>query len=668
MCTAAVMADDDLPLTDDDNLNSAHNTDVTQKAGHACMLVCVFCGEEAASVAGILRVLPCLHVTCQGCLVQFLSDTSSPHKDADFAALIFSCPRCSYAVQLPHEGVAGLKDATFLQSANSADVVSNVERMRDGEANSTEQEQDINCGSDGVNGASVSMSGNLPQSMMGTNLSEDVSSVPKNGGSGDRGMEQYAAVSVNGAGSDLQIQDDTVTRSQIRSLSQDAHSRQCSCQQTSLQIKLAAQDLEARKIALRANITRRADHLCDLIRARRDHLLEELDREQSQSSAEYDRRVEVLDVYSRSVEDSCRFAGAVLAADDVPVGLETDVASRLNQLILSDTEAADSRGNMTEFSAVRLDVPDTQHEESHLEKLFGSLTRGTVGNVNRVRSFNTDLRWPTGFAVTRGHGSVLAGKAGAFADEGQVLFYDGHGSCVRRHTLPAGHLPIDVIAVGSGRVLVSDVSGRVTKFSVSGRLVDEWKDVFRGPSGHMAVSSGTEVLVTSAGEGCIHRYSETGGCRFATFSLQWPDIAPDITTTPDITAITVNSHNEIIVTASNLPSPHFFAADGQFLHSSLKQTAAVKQHCAENGQISTSVALPSAMCCDLFDNVLIADFLDNCVHLVSRSGLHLGRLLTKTHGIACPNFISLDQDGRLYVGQYGGDVLVFHYVSCVKHV
>jgi len=81
-----------------------------------------------------------------------------------------------------------------------------------------------------------------------------------------------------------------------------------------------------------------------------------------------------------------------------------------------------------------------------------------------------------------------------------------------------------------------------------------------------------------------------------------------------------------------------------------------------------SVRLASAVCTDAFDNVLVSDFLANSVHLVSRGGQHLGRLLTQSHGIACPNFLSIDHDGHLYVGQYGGDVLVFRYLSYVKHV
>ena len=228
--------------------------------------------------------------------------------------------------------------------------------------------------------------------------------------------------------------------------------------------------------------------------------------------------------------------------------------------------------------------------------------------------------------------------------------------------MPSGHLPIDVVAVDSGDVLVSDVSGRVTKFRSSGCLLAEWTGVFRGHSGRMAVTVGNDVLVTSAGESCIHRCREADGQRLATFSLQWPERCPVV---PDVSAIAINSQDEIVVVASNLRSPHFFDAGGRFLY----RSSEADPEMVEDGPDSGPVELPSAVCCDRFDNVLVADFLGNSVHLMSPGGLHLGRLLTKQrHGVACPVFVALDQGGRLYVGQYGGDVAVFRYLSYVKHV
>ena len=81
-----------------------------------------------------------------------------------------------------------------------------------------------------------------------------------------------------------------------------------------------------------------------------------------------------------------------------------------------------------------------------------------------------------------------------------------------------------------------------------------------------------------------------------------------------------------------------------------------------------SLRCPSAVCCDSFDNILIADFMNDKIHLVSPGGQFLGFLLLREDGVSCPNFLTLDSDGQLIVGQYGGDVVVYRYLSYAKHV
>jgi len=667
----------DLPLVD--NRDERKHTE----ASKLCKLCCVLCG---ASAGGDVKVLPCLHITCHQCLVQFLTDKSLPYKDTNFAASIFACPCCSYTIQLPSSGVSGLKDASFLQAVDSYSMMSDasesyVEWLSDSEGckqNSTSSlHHDINCaaGDTCVKDVSLQFS-NLPQSLK-ENYSNDINLSSVHTRSNGHVAEMSVISSVSGrerSDCDSDVIDGerlmllAETRSQIRSLSVDVERRQRDSQHAIQQITLTTQELDASKVAIQNIISKRADYLCHLIHARRDQLLDELDREHSHSASSYSDTVSGLDAYRRNLEDSRLFANAVLASNDVSAEVEHDVVARLNQLVMCETHGVEAARDVPQVTAMRLAIPDAQHEESHLEKLFGSLVKGTVGRVEFLKSFNTDLHWPTGFVVTCSRDSVLVGKAGAFANEGQVLFYDRHGACVHCHTLPAGHLPVAVVTAASGDVLVSDVSGQVTKFSSSGGVVAEWSDMFEGPSGYMAVSNHDQVLVTSSGESCIHRCREVDGQRLATFSLQWPD--DGLHTEPDITAIAINSNSDIIVTASNRRHPYFFTASGLFLHSCSSESAVDQsvRSLAGNGLTSTSISLPSAMCCDSFDIVLIADFLGNCVHLVSSSGSHLGRLLTKTHGIACPNFITLDQDGRLYVGQYGGDVLLFQYLSYVKHV
>ena len=99
----AVSSCDDLPSTADNNLDIMYDRDAAEQmeASHACKLACVFCGTAATDSTQHLKVLPCLHITCQPCLTRCLSDTSPANKDDNFAASIFSCPRCSYTAQLP---------------------------------------------------------------------------------------------------------------------------------------------------------------------------------------------------------------------------------------------------------------------------------------------------------------------------------------------------------------------------------------------------------------------------------------------------------------------------------------------------------------------------------------------------------------------------------------
>ena len=80
---------------------------------------------------------------------------------------------------------------------------------------------------------------------------------------------------------------------------------------------------------------------------------------------------------------------------------------------------------------------------------------------------------------------------------------------------------------------------------------------------------------------------------------------------------------------------------------------------------------PIALCVDPFGNILVADFTADGLLLLSPSGRFLGQPLTTGDGVACPSLVSVDPGGEaglLYVGQYGGEVRVFRYLSCVKRV
>jgi outer membrane protein assembly factor BamB len=71
----------------------------------------------------------------------------------------------------------------------------------------------------------------------------------------------------------------------------------------------------------------------------------------------------------------------------------------------------------------------------------------------------------------------------------------------------------------------------------------------------------------------------------------------------------------------------------------------------------------SGICCDKFDNILVSDHNNNCVHLLDRDGHFRQLLLTSSDGLDGPWTIAVDGGGDLWVGDSNGDVKIYSYIS-----
>ena len=100
-----------------------------------------------------------------------------------------------------------------------------------------------------------------------------------------------------------------------------------------------------------------------------------------------------------------------------------DVSENLHKLMKN-------RGlNGVSISSIKFDIPDPTHDRAHVDKMFGALVQGMVrcGEADQVASYNIDLPWPTGMAVTRNHDFVVTGKVGALDEKGKVMFLQQAG-------------------------------------------------------------------------------------------------------------------------------------------------------------------------------------------------------------------------------------------------
>ena len=422
------------------------------------------------------------------------------------------------------------------------------------------------------------------------------------------------------------------------------------------QVETAQEQLDNTKKSLERAIRSRADCLSQMVFRRRDDLLRELEKEYASCVDQYRSKVDLLMGEMSSFDDSVRFAEAVIAVanlDDI-VNLHDDITSQLNRLVNHVEEAR------LELLSMHIDIPEAGKEESLLDRLFGLLVRGNVscGGADLLLTFNVNLQWPTSFAMVKGSRDfAIAGKSGAFASEGKVLFYDRLGGQVATYVFEENCLPLDMVSTSGGDIFVSDSRGRIIKFTSAGRLVEIWEDRFAGGSaGRMALTNnGLYILVSSSSpQKCIRKYM-TSDCRLVeTIQLRTGGATSDLI---DVNSIATNSSSDIVVSVSETKAVHVFSACGRFLHTYPDTTVAA----------SGMMKCPSAVACDPFGNILVADFTGDCIHLIAQSGQFVGRMLTCDDGISCPNFVVLDPDGHLCVGQYGGEILLFRYLSYVKH-
>ena len=419
------------------------------------------------------------------------------------------------------------------------------------------------------------------------------------------------------------------------------------CQTQKLQLENLMTYFTGNVKDLMLRIESRAAKLCEQIQRRKQQLLDELRSLKKYHLTQYENQLETVKSQKEELLEASDFASTLLShgedSDVLTIGRE--VSDNLHKLIKN-------RGlNGVNISSIKLDIPDQTRDVVHVDKLFGSLVQGIVrcGEADQIASYNIDLPWPTGMAVTRNHDFVVTGKSGALDEKGKVLFINKQGKVQNIDSLEDGCIPYGVcIDHKSGDVLVSDSAHQIITYSPLGRKKEVKREIFRG-TGRVSVSpSSGQLLVTSSDDHKVFLYDQKG----RKYSIPTDD--------------------------TQLEYPHYIATseDGDVIVSDFKQNAVLtfdsggklRFKYLGNGAEGGQLKCPSAVCCDTFGNTLVADFMNDRVHLVSATGEFLGFLLTKENGITCPNFMTLDHDNNLYVGQYGGEITVFRYLSFVKYI
>lgn len=393
---------------------------------------------------------------------------------------------------------------------------------------------------------------------------------------------------------------------------------------------------------LKAEIQQRADDLCEVIIKKKESMIRHLYQIITKEGEYYKKKLLALKASMEFSKNAFHFANFVIkeSTDLELINLHNDISSKLSDLVHETEETL-------QLCSVKVDVPDKGKEEVYLDRLFGQIMQGEVvcGNAELVSTFQCDLNWPTAMDVTSSYEYLVTGKYGAFEQEGQVLSCDRKGNICMRSSIPNKQLPCDILYTKSNKILLTASEGMVYTLAKSGTVTDVWNNAFSG-GGKIAEGNGN-IYITSTKEGTVNAFSTTGRL------LSKIEIIDDVQLKPHLICV---DGNRMVITSEGSEKIYF---------SDLNGNVTCIYDCAR--EKVKPIICASALCFDPLGNLLISDFSADSVHIVSRQGHALGHLLTKRNGISCPNSMMFDRDGHLLIGQYGGDVKVFRYLSCEKY-
>lgn len=668
---------------------------LTTKNDHMNFLRCFICNRSYTSP----KLLPCLHSFCLTCLENSCSDVTCLLTDEDCSDVStednpmlppvasITCPMCKTQAPLPKLGVNGFKDNLLViemirrweeKLCENEPVSNRVSPKNSPQKNGTLQSEQGANGSDKPdmtdddhctclplwknisNGKVISEKKKIGSPNLNQDFAQESDSKIRDSNYLDY---QFFCVTCDvmicvSCRKQYHIEHHTVSAKEATAdrheyldhLLTELSSKSNECETSMLQVQNCAEHIVTSADQIVQQIEERSKNLIRAIEQQKEHLLEELTLVVSHNKQKSEVSKSYLQTHNEKLKTAFKFTRDLLdygSGSDL-MYLTNDVSDRLHELIKQKLMYHKTVAN------VRLEVPEIGYDDNHFHKLFGSLKQSEVkcGSAELLQSFDLDLKWPTGMAATLNRDFVVTGKMGAFEEKGKVMFFTRSGSLKTQYELDERCIPYDTTVTNDGHVLVADNGGNIHKFDSAGRKLDTMAGKFEGVGRLASIHRRNgHFVITSSGEQKVKVFNHNGDLQMSLpkdgsgINLDHPHY------------VATNKLNDIIVSDFKQHAVFAFDACGN-----------LRFKYSGNGIDAGELKCPSAVCCDNFNNILVADFMNDRVHMLSPSGQFLGYLLTKENSITCPNFLSTDGDGHLYVGQYGGQIQVFQYMGYLKFV
>ncbi|XP_013421553.1 tripartite motif-containing protein 2-like [Lingula anatina] len=620
------------------------------------------------------KVLPCLHTYCKRCLASYIPDNTP--------GSTFLCPLCQKETNLPKDGVDGFLHNYFIDS------------LQDTVLTPTRKKKCGACAANGEDVEAVSKCLNCSEYLCNPcakyHIRFKMSSNHKvytfeqlRSGEHHQELQEFQSVFCPVHKEEpiryfcLKCQMPICRDCKV--LTHDEH--KCTSLDTAIEtvkpklasmleklddkISIQENDLTILQAVLRdhdtntscvmKDISDHSRHLQQQIQQQEKKLLQEVQEVSEAHKKNITLYLESCKVTSSSMKSTSDLVGSILSRGTPAeiLILQQQVGDRLQELLLPS-----GGGDIPQHLSLQLQTNNDVDREVNKGKGLGTIqenrqdiqginSRGTLivtrkaqikDNPHLVSQFNSNCSNPSSLVTcTKPQQGYLVvdydnNKVCRFSLDGQLLV-----QLSKAGSRSLGN-PFGVAVLPDGTIVVSECGRNKLIFMSQDFNLTKEVDM-KGPDGLYVTDSNT-ILVAQPNLKQVSIVNIHGAIvgTIKHSSFQWPWY------------VTVLNNGNIVVSDMNAKAVFILSPTGSLLH-------------IYTGSRQNQLCKPRGVCVDQYDNIIIADYNTNKIHIISIDGEFVQLLATGNDGLQKPLGLTINHDGDLTVSQHGGMVKVFRYMG-----
>ena len=648
-----------------EKLLGSYSNDIFEDEENFEVIKCFECKMEPSHE---FKMLPCLHLCCKSCLEGIVerSNIAMPQNGTSVKCSIFSCPECSYVVRIVNKDFSFLKNYVINLKKNHSSDVKMFKNNPDIDKNEITLEK---------NGFNMSNQKDVVNYRC-KHIIEDENDANKY-------FCKNCTIVLCSECCFRQCDEDhdkknlkdylIELKTNIEKMNREMLQKNEGILDTLNLIALSKQQLHKNKEDLKKEINTKIKKIIHKIEKEKEAMLTKLESEYESSIEKQNKIQASLECQSKNITDFSTLTKHLLKVDQRE--------NLLNVYSSIETHATRTfRGKPEDhiLEHLKVDWMDEGKKDWMVDKLCGTLVKGSVcfGDCRLVKQFNCGLAWPSSMTINS-EVFVVAGRYETFETTSKLIFFSVkelkpiHSEQISDCTIIA-----TLSTPFFTHFLVSLSNGDIRKYSFFGDVSLTYHHIFQVPGGLMAHHQHNTFLL-STNHTCISICSYFDLGVISQINLETPSIAHILKNEDTATLIkhpstSIRSFSAFkdslcIIFEDNSVAIYSLASDdtNACFVSAVSRLSSSSSSSSSSPQKSV-FKCPSHVTSDSFGNFLISDFTDDSLSVCSRGGVVVGKLLSKP-ALSCPHRLMIGPEDHLYIGQFGGDVLVYHYLSFVRH-